>query len=411
MTVAHPKLILLAVCLVALMSTAGVAMPYPILAPIFVDAPADAFNHFAGLPPKLLLGIALAANPLGILIGSVFIGALSDRVGRRKVLLVTLGLTLLGYLLTAWALDARWYLLFVLARFLTGLTEGNVAVARAIVSDLHPQLDRTRSFALLNAVLYLGWLVGPMIGGFTLPLGEPVPFLIGAGALLPCLAILLWVLPETGEAKGLQGSSLLRTIHQQHAFRLLAKDSALAAVFWMQLLFALGVNAFYEFYPLWLVEFARLDSTGIAWTTAGLCALMTLSSTMVGRKGDKATDPLRRARLFAVCSGVLMLGLSLTPAPTGMLFIVLLGIPLSLYNAVLPSWCAERFAEHGQGSVMGLLSTIFCISNVLIAIIGSLLTLFDTRLVLGLGGVVCLLAVIRLNRIMRLPQIKLAEVA
>ena len=65
MTAAHPKLILLAICLVALMSTAGVAMPYPILAPIFVDAPADGFNHFAGLPPKLLLGIALAANPLG----------------------------------------------------------------------------------------------------------------------------------------------------------------------------------------------------------------------------------------------------------------------------------------------------------------------------------------------------------
>ena len=400
MTVAHPKLILLAVCLVALMSTAGVAMPYPILAPIFVDAPADAFNHFAGLPPKLLLGISLAANPLGILLGSTFIGALSDRLGRRRVLLSTLTLTLLGYLLTAWSLDMRSYLLFVFARFLTGVTEGNVAVARAIVADLHPQLDRTRSFATLNAVLYMGWLVGPMIGGFTLPLGEPVPFLIGAFTLLPCLAILLWVLPETGEAKGLQGMSMLAAVREQHAFRLLRQDGVLAALFWMQLTFALGVNAFYEFYPLWLVEYARLGSSGIAWVTAGLCLIMALTSTLVGKLG-LGVDPLRRARQQAVLVGAGLLLLAVLPAMPGLLLLVVLGLPLSIYNAVLPSWCAERFAVYGQGSIMGLLSTIFCISNVLIAIFGSLLTLLDTRFTIALGGLMCLLAVVMLNRLLR----------
>ncbi|MDC7701983.1 MFS transporter [Vogesella indigofera] len=406
--VAHPRLILLAICLVALMSTAGVAMPYPILAPIFVDAAADGFNHFAGLPPKLLLGMALAANPLGILIGSTFIGALSDRLGRRRVLLSTLSLTLLGYLLTAWALDLRWYPLFVFARFLTGLTEGNVAVARAIVADLHPQLDRTRSFAILNAVLYMGWLVGPMIGGFTLPLGEPVPFLIGALTLLPCLAILLWVLPETGSAAGLQGVSLWQTVRQQQAFRLLQQDALLAGLFWMQLLFALGVNAFYEFYPLWLVEFAGLGSSGIAWVTAGLCLMMSLASTVSGKRGLHH-DPLRQARKSAVIFALGLLLLSLLPDGPGVVLVVLLGLPLAIYNAVLPSWCAERFEHHGQGSVMGLLSTIFCISNVLIAVIGGLLTLLDTRLTLALGAVMCVLAVVRLNRLIRqaarMPQL------
>ncbi|MEQ6290861.1 MFS transporter [Vogesella sp. GCM10023246] len=402
-TVAHPKLILLAVCLVALMSTAGVAMPYPILAPIFVDAPADAFNHFAGLPPKLLLGLALAANPLGILLGSTFIGALSDRLGRRRILLTTLTLTLLGYLLTAWALDMRWYLLFVFARFLTGVTEGNVAVARAIVADLHPQLDRARSFAILNAVLYMGWLVGPMIGGFTLPLGEPVPFLIGAFTLLPCLAILLWVLPETGEAGGLQGLSLLAVVRKQHAFSLLRQDKLLAALFWMQLLFALGVNAFYEFYPLWLVEFARLDSTGIAWVTAGLCLLMTLSSALLGKRGHGG-EPLLLARRNALIVALGLLLLAGLPAMPGMLLVMALGLPLAIYNALLPAWCAEQFAHYGQGAVMGLLSTVFCISNVLVALLGGGLTLLDTRLTIALGGGMCLLAVWQLGKLAAMPH-------
>ena len=55
-----------------------------------------------------------------------------DLIARSAVLLATLTLTLLGYLLTAWALHMRWYWLFAFARFLTGVTEGNVAVARAI---------------------------------------------------------------------------------------------------------------------------------------------------------------------------------------------------------------------------------------------------------------------------------------
>eukprot|EP01036_Dinobryon_divergens_P049598 gene49598-66440_t len=142
--------VLAAVCLLGLISTAGVSMPYPVLAPIFVSGPVDSFTHFAGMPPEALLGVALAANPLGLLIGSLVIGPWSDRLGRRRVLLWTLCASALGFLVTALALHERAYLAFVLARFATGLSEGNMSVARALLADLHPRLDRTRSFAWLN---------------------------------------------------------------------------------------------------------------------------------------------------------------------------------------------------------------------------------------------------------------------
>ncbi|MCW3481925.1 MFS transporter [Neisseriaceae bacterium JH1-16] len=397
--VQHPRLIFATVCVVALMSTAGVAMPYPILAPIFVDRAPDAFNHFLGLPPKLLLGLALAANPLGVLIGSSFVGALSDRLGRRRVLLGTLALTFIGYGLTAVALSAKLYLLFVLTRFLTGLTEGNVPVARAILADLHPVIDRARSFALLNAMLYMGWLVGPMIGGFTLPLGESVPFWLAALAVLPCLAVLAWLLPETGAVAKGAGRSLWRLVREQHSFRLLGRDPLLASLFWMQLAFALGVNAFYDFYPVWLVEFAGMDSVGIALVTAGLCAVMTGATFLVGR--NRSGSPLPRARRNAALVAAGLLLLTLASDRVGIALIVVIGLPLSLYNTLLPVWCSERFDALGQGSVMGLLSTIFCCAAVLMSLFGSLLTLFDTRLVLLIGGLTCALATLRLGGLMQ----------
>src|SRR5438309_9893112 len=114
--VRHPHWILAAVCLLGLMSTVGVAMPYPILAPIFVGGPVDGFTHFAGLQPSVLMGMALSANPLGILIGSLVSGPMSDRHGRRLVLAITLVATLAGHLLTAWALVLRTSPLCTLAR-------------------------------------------------------------------------------------------------------------------------------------------------------------------------------------------------------------------------------------------------------------------------------------------------------
>lgn len=394
----HPQWVLFAVCALALMSTAGVAMPYPILAPIFVGGPADDFTHWLGLPPELLMGIALAANPLGILIGSLFVGPLSDRYGRRRVLTVTLTATLAGYLLTAWGLSERWYPLFLAARFVTGLTEGNVAVARALLADMHPQVDRTKGFAWLNACLYSGWLLGPLIGGLTLAWGEPVPFLLAAVAILPCLAILGLAVPGSPVQPG---TNLWAAMREQQALGLLRQDAVLRRLFWLQLCYGLGCNALYEFAPLWLLQNLGLDGRGIAFVTAVQCTAMTLASVIAGRVAGRAKQPLHRASLMALVAALGLIALALLPGRAGMLVIIALGVPLAIYNTLLPAWMSERFAVHGQGRVMGLLSTIFCLANVAIAIAGGVLALLDTRWIMGLGGATALVAAVLLVRLSR----------
>lgn len=399
--VKHPTWVLLAICAMALMSTAGVAMPYPILAPIFVGGPVDDFTHFAGLEPKFLMGVALAANPLGILIGSLFIGPMSDRYGRRTVLAVTLSATLLGYLATALALGERAYLLFVLARFVTGLTESNVAVARALLADMHEQIDRTRGFAWLNACLYMGWLLGPLVGGLTLPLGEPVPFVLAGLAMLPCLLVLLMWVP--GQRPGEQQAWSWQALWSQQALGLLAKDKALLALFMVQLAYTAGINALYEFAPLWMWENLSLDSRGIAWVTAAQCASMTLASVVAG-KLKASPRPLHRAAVLALCAALGLSLLAWLPGQQGVVAIVILGVPLALYNAVLPAWVSERFAAYGQGRVMGLLSTVFCMANVMVALAGGAIAVLSTRWIMGLGGLTCVLASLALLRLARLES-------
>jgi MFS family permease len=400
----HPMWILAAVCLLALMSTVGVSLPYPILAPIFMEGPADAFTRFAGVAPSVLLGFALAANPLGILIGSMFLGTLSDRFGRRAVLSLTLTGALAGYLLTAAALALRSYPLFVLARFATGVTEGNVAIARALLADMHAQIDRVKSFAWLNAFLYGGWLVGPLIGGLTLPFGEPVPFLLAAAMMLPCLVVLSLGLPASPRPGGpLRLGQLLR---EENALGLLRQDRVLALVFWLQIAYTLGVNAFYEFEPLWMLQVAGLGSRGIGLVVAAQCAAMVVASMLAGRllRFAPALHPLQRLSAIALAAAAGFALLGVVPAGTGLAVIVLLGLPTALYNAVLPAWMSERFAAHGQGRVMGLMQTIFCVANVIIAIAGGWIALLSTRWIMGLGGAAAAVAALLMLRLARRGQ-------
>ena len=390
--VRHPYWILAAVCLLGLMSTVGVAMPYPILAPIFVGGAADGFTHYAGLQPSVLMGIALAANPLGILIGSLVTGPMSDRHGRRLVLGVTLVATLAGHLLTAWALVLRDYPLFALARFGTGLVESNTAVARAMVADLHGQIDRTRAFALLNAFLYAGWLLGPLVGGLTLPLGEPVPFVLAAAMTLPCVAVLFLGLPSSPKSIAPPARNVIA---------LLVADRTLGVIFALQLAYTLALNSLYEFSPLWMLQNAGFDSRGIAFVTAGQCAAMTLTSALAGRFGSSGGHPLRRAATYALVAAICLCLMAVLPGRLGILVIMAMGFPTAMYNAVMPAWMSERFAEHGQGRIMGLLSTIFCVANVIVALGGGWVALLSTRWIMALGGAAAVVSALLMLRLAR----------
>ena len=394
--VRHPYWILAAVCLLGLMSTIGVSMPYPILAPIFVGGVADGFTRFAGLQPSVLMGFALAANPLGILIGSLITGPLSDRHGRRLVLAVTLLATLAGHLLTAWALVLRHYPLFVLARFATGLVESNTAVARAMLADMHAQIDRTRAFALLNACMYAGWLLGPLVGGLTLPLGEPVPFVLAAAMTLPCVAVLFLGLPAAPARSAGAGASSDRSV-----WGLLRADRTLGLVFGLQIAYTLALNTLYEFSPLWMLQNAGFGSRGIALVTAGQCAVMTLTSVLAGRFGGSGRHALQRAARFALLAAGCLALMALLPGRLGIFVIMAVGFPTAMYNAVMPAWMSERFAHHGQGRIMGLLSTIFCVSNVAVALGGGWLALLSTRWIMALGGAAAVVSATLMLRLAR----------
>jgi len=185
------------------------------------------------------------------------------------------------------------------------------------------------------------------------------------------------------ETPSLLTTSWWQVARDRHSLNLL-RHQELRTLFIVQLALTCGVASFYEFYPLWLVETAHYRAQEIAWVNVGLCGTMTMTSLLAG--GPSRHAPLLRAGWYAGAVALAIFILAVGNIWVGIAAIVLFGIPNALYNTVLQGWCAERFSAHGQGAVMGLLSTTFCIANIVVALGGSLLILVDTRLVLVAGA-------------------------
>src|SRR5881392_1021363 len=140
------------------------------------------------------VGLLFASYSLMQLIFAPILGRLSDKYGRRPVLLISIIGTGIGFLIIGFA-NTLWMLF--LGRILDGITGGNISTAQAYIADVTTKEDRAKGMGLLGAAFGMGFVFGPAIGGILSRWGINVPFIF-AGSLAFANAVLLYfVLPET----------------------------------------------------------------------------------------------------------------------------------------------------------------------------------------------------------------------
>jgi DHA1 family tetracycline resistance protein-like MFS transporter len=127
------------------------------------------------------------------------LGAISDKVGRRPVLLVSLAGAAIDYVFMALAPSLAW--LFV-GRAIAGITGANMAVAQAYVADITPEAQRARRFGQFSAMFGIGFILGPMLGGVLGGFWVRAPFLAAAALNGINLLLALFVLPESHKSRG-----------------------------------------------------------------------------------------------------------------------------------------------------------------------------------------------------------------
>ncbi|MBI2925826.1 MAG: TCR/Tet family MFS transporter [Verrucomicrobia bacterium] len=182
----------------------------PALGFIFVTLFLDILGVGLIIPilPKLIEqlsgnNVSAAAHTFGLLaalyslmqfVFAPVLGSLSDRFGRRAVILGSLLGSWLDYLLLAFAPSIPW---FFLGRLIAGITGANYAAASAYIADISPPEKRAANFGLIGAAFGLGFIAGPALGGLLGNIGLRVPFFAAAGLTLLNWLYGLLVLPES----------------------------------------------------------------------------------------------------------------------------------------------------------------------------------------------------------------------
>lgn len=150
-----------------------------------------------------VIGVLSASFSLAQLLFAPFWGRLSDRIGRKPLLIMSLFGTALGSLITGLA-GAIW-VLFV-GRIIDGISGASVSVAQAAVADVSPPGQRARYMGLIGAAFGVGFVAGPAIGAMAALGGPHVPFFVAAAIAAVNGLIAIWRLPET--ARGVEGHPL-----------------------------------------------------------------------------------------------------------------------------------------------------------------------------------------------------------
>ena len=315
-------------------------------------------------------GLLAAAFSLLQFMLTPFWGRMSDRRGRRQVLLITVSMSLGGYLL--WMVAGS-FELFVLSRLLCGSAAANISVASAAIADLTSREERTRGMGLMGAAVGLGFLVGPALGGISTLLPMPA---VGDGmfalnefstaaalAAALCALNLFQLVRGFRESLGAQAQreATVRTANPAALFsKSLGPGVAEINVLWLIFMSAFaGFESTLVFLLKDALHWDPLQTTG-AMVWLGLCSVIMqggIVRRLVPRWGEKRVAFVGFALLIP--GNVLVALVSgLSSGPLLMLGITAIALGVGCLSPTLTALVSLRAPEHAQGLALGTFRSV-----------------------------------------------------
>lgn len=320
----------------------------------------------------VVTGLLVASYAAMQFVGAPLLGRLSDRYGRRPVLLLSifgtfLGFLLLGFARTLWVLFA--------SRIIDGITGGNLTVAQAYISDVTDAKDRAEGLGLIGAAFGLGFIIGPVTGGVLSQWGYAVPAFTAAGLTVINLVLVYFWLPES---LSIEARANL-VVEKKPLISFPAMWSALKRPFTGSLLitrffFGMAFAIFQTIFSLFALQKFNLTATqtGYVLTYVGVLSVFT-QGFLVGRLVTRVREDILIVASIAVMA-VSLVGWALAPS-VPVLLIILLPTAISggLLNTVLSSALTKAVPPQEIGGILGVSGSIESLTRIFAPALGGVL--------------------------------------
>jgi DHA1 family tetracycline resistance protein-like MFS transporter len=315
-------------------------------------------------------GVVVFTFGLANFFGSPILGALSDRYGRRPVLLIGIGGLGISFIVTGLA-TALWMLIAV--RVVSGAMQANAAVANAYVADITPPEERAASFGLLGAMFGIGFILGPVMGGLLGAIDVHWPF-FAAGAL----ALLNWlygwfVLPESlGHEQ--RRAFEWRRVHPFASLQGLAQLQGVGPLVWVIGLSSLAQFVLHTSWVLYTHFKFGWGPAQVGWSLFAVGAMMALVQGVLLKHLLTRFSPRRIAAFGLVVGSLTYLGYGLATAGWVVFIVIVVGTLLGGgAQAAIQSLISNAADPRHQGQTMGAVASLNSLMAVVAPVFGTAL--------------------------------------
>jgi multidrug resistance protein len=309
---------------------------------------------------EFVVGLLLSSYGVMQFVFAPILGKLSDRIGRRPVLLVSLIGTAVGFSIMGLAPTLAW--LFV-GRIIDAITCGNVSVAQAYIADVTSPEQRSRGMGLVGAAFGLGYIFGPAIAGLMSLISTAVPFYFAAGLAAANAIALYFLLPES-----LSSEHRIKAGHRASIAQVFEEGGnwPLKAILMTNLFVTVAFTIVTTTYALFAKHRFDFDvkHTGYMFAYVGLLGTV-IQAGLIGRLsrlfGDKVVA-ITGMSIFIASIFMLPVG-----STTKMLVIVTTGMAIG-YNLILPTidaLASKSVSEAWQGRVLGVLASSTSLARII----------------------------------------------
>ncbi len=344
----------------------GIGMIIPILPIIFTDSSSPSFllSGYTSGEQYLMAGLLTALFGLMQFLGAPILGELSDVFGRKKLLILGVGVLALSQLLFGFGIEIGSLALLFFSRAVAGLAGANFSIAQASIADVTDPKDRAKNFGLIGAAFGIGFILGPTLGGFLAHLFDSAaaPFWIASAlGILNVLSVSLF-LPETHHNRQAE--------HHFHFLKgiqnILAawRDTEARPVYISSFLYASGFTFFTSFVGILLVARFGLDESAIG-TFFGVNGIwIVVTQLFILRFITKWYD---EKTILKVSLLVLAVTLALYPFISSVVLLYalapLLSIPNGLSMANMGALVSKSVSPKKQGAALGINGSLMALSQ------------------------------------------------
>jgi DHA1 family tetracycline resistance protein-like MFS transporter len=318
------------------------------------------------------IGLLVASYAAAQLIGAPILGRLSDKYGRRPVLLISIAGNAVGFIILGLA-NTLWVLF--LARILAGFTAANISVAQAYISDVTDEKNRARGLGLIGAAFGLGFIIGPAIGGALSQVSYSLPAFISAALSIFNFVLVVTWLPESLTAEHRRAiANTDRLPFTIPALIQVLRRPLIGPLLNTRFFFGMSFSLFQTIFSLYALERFNLNAQQVGYILAyvGILSVFT-QGFLIGRLTNRFSENAL-ILVATIIMAAALLGWALAPSvPVLLIIMAPIAVSGGILNTVINSAITKSVSPVEIGGMLGISTSLEAMTRVISPSLGGLI--------------------------------------